>query len=119
MLVQISRNFLSDNPVSYEIKRAATVVKTLYENGVHTVLPVFYKASSILAATSCSAERSFSGLGRVKTYLRSTIGQERLSSISLLCMERAYTNSYRTLENDMDRIIDVIGHRSHRASHFF
>ena len=104
--VQIFRNFLSDNRVSHKIKRAAAVVKTMYENGPRTVLPVFYKASSILAtipATSCSAERSFSGLRRVKTYLRSTMGQERLSSISLLCVERAYTN--RTLENDMDRII--------------
>lgn len=118
--LQIFRNFLSDNPVSHQIKKAATLVKTLYENELHTVLPVFYKASSILAtipATSCSAERSFSGLRRVKTYLRSTMGQERLSSISLLCMERAYTN--RTLKNDMERIIDVFGQRSHRASHFF
>ena len=49
MLVQIFRNFLSDNPVSHEIKRAAAVVKATYENGLHTVLPVFYKASSILA----------------------------------------------------------------------
>ena len=100
--VQIFRNFLSDNPVSHEINKAAAVVKTLYEKGLHTVLPVFYKANSFLAtipATSCSAERSFSGLRRVKT-LRSTMGQERLSSISLLFMERAYTN--RTLENDMD-----------------
>ena len=82
MLEQIFRNFLSDNPVSHEIKRAAAVVKTLYENGLHTVLPVFYKASSILAtipATSCSAERSSSELRRVKTYLHSTMGQERLS----------------------------------------
>ena len=40
------------------------------------------------------------------------------SRISLLCMERAYTN--RTwLKNDMDRIIDVFGQRSHRASHSF
>ena len=86
MLVQIFRNFLSDNPVSHEIKRAAAVVKTLYKNGLHTVLPVFYKASSILAtipATSCSAERFFSGLPRVKTYLRSTMGQERLRSVFL------------------------------------
>ena len=76
--MEIFRNFLSDNPVSHEIKRAAAVVKTLYQNGLHTVLPVFYKASSILAtipATSCSAERSFSGLRRVKTYLRSTMVQ--------------------------------------------
>ena len=39
----------TDNPVSHEIKRAAAVVKTMYENGLHTVLSVFYKASSILA----------------------------------------------------------------------
>ena len=86
MLVQMFRNFLSDNPVSHEIKRAVAVVKTLYENGLHTVLPVLYKASSILAtipATSCSAERFFSGLPRVKMYLRSTMGQERLSSVFL------------------------------------
>jgi hypothetical protein len=65
----------------------------------------------------CSAERSFSGL------LWVTKGEDvpsfhNGSSISLLCMGRAYTNRTR-LENDMDRIIDVFGQRSHRASHFF
>lgn len=37
-----------------------------------------------LPITSCSAERSFSGLKRIKTTLRSTMGNERLTSLALL-----------------------------------
>ena len=35
--VQTFRNFLSDNPVPHKIKRAAAVVKTLYENGLYNM----------------------------------------------------------------------------------
>jgi hypothetical protein len=69
-----------------KMKNAATVVEKMHQNGLDEVLPVFYRVCSILAtipATSCSAERSFSGLRRVKTYLRSTMGQERLSGLAL------------------------------------
>lgn len=38
--------------------------------------------------SSASCERSFSCLRRLKTYLRSTTGQERLSSLALLAIER-------------------------------
>ena len=38
----------------------------------------------VLPVTSCEAERSFSTLRRVKTYLRSTMAQERLSGLALL-----------------------------------
>lgn len=37
-----------------------------------------------LPVTSCSSERSFSGLKRIKTPVRSTMSNERLSSLSLL-----------------------------------
>ena len=37
----------------------------------------------VLPVTSCEAERSFSTLRRVKTYLRSTLTQERLSGLAL------------------------------------
>ena len=63
--------------------------------------PVFYKASSILTTKGEDVRPFHNG-----------------AKISLLCMERAYTNRAR-LENDMYRIIDVFGQRSHRASHFF
>ena len=38
----------------------------------------------VLPVTSCEAERSFSTLHRVKTYLRSTMTQERLTGLALL-----------------------------------
>ena len=41
-----------------------------------------------LPVTSCSSERSFSGLKRIKTALRSTMTNERLSSLALLHLHR-------------------------------
>ena len=37
-----------------------------------------------LPVTSCSSERSFSGLKRIKTALRSNMGNQRLTGLSLL-----------------------------------
>jgi hypothetical protein len=42
---------------------------------------------SCMAVTNCSTERSFSCLKRTKTYLRSTIGENRLNNLALLCIE--------------------------------
>ena len=44
----------------------------------------------IILATLCSAERSFSALSRLKTYLRSTMGQQPVSNIALINIERAH-----------------------------
>ncbi len=74
---EIFRNFLQKNPA--EIKHASSVIKFMFQNGLHEVLPVLYKVCSILTtipATSCSSERSFSYLRRIKTYLSSTMGQD-------------------------------------------
>ena len=49
------------------------LVKWLQEDGIGEVLPSYKVAATILAAipvTSCSAERSFSALRRIKTYLK-------------------------------------------------
>ena len=84
------------------------------------MLPEFAKAQKILAvipATSCSAERSFSSLRRLKTYLRNSMGQERLSSLALLHIEREYVN--KVLNEDMTKMIDVFGQRSGRNKYFF
>ena len=84
------------------------------------MLPEFAKALKILAvipATSCSAERSFSSLRRLKTYLRSSMGQERLSNLALLHIEREYV--IKILKEDMEKIIDTFGKRSGRNKYFF
>lgn len=107
------------NPRS-RAKTVADVVYNMYTDGLNELLPVLYEAATILAsipATSCSAERSFSGLRRMKTYLRSTMGQERLNSIAVINIERAYSNT--TIKNDMAKIIDTFARRHRRDVYFF
>lgn len=40
--------------------------------------------------TTCSSERAFSGLRRLKTYLRSTMTSTRLNNIAVLNCHRSY-----------------------------
>ncbi len=46
----------------------------------------------LLPATSATAERSFSCLRRLKTYLRTTMGQERLNSVMVLHVHQSETD---------------------------
>ncbi|CAC5372028.1 unnamed protein product [Mytilus coruscus] len=54
--------------------------KELYPN-IFCILQILL---TMPPSTTTAAERSFSALKRVKTYLRSTMGQDRLSSLALL-----------------------------------
>ena len=96
------------------------MLETMQENDLFDIFPEFSKVVHILAvipATSrCSAERSFSALRRLKTYLRSTMGQQRVSNIALINIEKPYANS---VVNDMGRVIDIFGRRNGRDSYFF
>jgi len=46
-----------------------------------------------LPATSCTAERSFSSLQRVKTWFRSTTGEDRLNGLCMLSVYSEKVNS--------------------------
>ena len=47
----------------------------------------------VIPGNSTTAERSFSSLRRLKTFLRSTMGQERLNSVMLLNTHHDATDS--------------------------
>lgn len=65
--------------------------------------------------TVCIAERSFSGLKRQKTYLRSISTQQRTNCLALLNHHREIVN-----EIDLDRIVDdFISRCANRSSTFF
>lgn len=57
-------------------------------NGVFPNLAVALRIMLTIPITSASAERSFSTLKLIKTYLRSTMSQERLSGLALLAIEK-------------------------------
>ena len=69
---------------------------------------------SSIPATSCSSERSFSALRRIKNYFRNRIGQERLNNVSVLNIERLYANE--VLKYDLDSVIDAFGRLSDRRT---
>ena len=59
-----------------------TVLQAMFP-GLHTALVLY-----MLSATTCEAERSFSMLRRLLTYLRSTQGQDRMSNLALIHCHR-------------------------------
>lgn len=65
---------------------------------ISTILDIFIKVPGARELFSeidktCTAERSFSVLHRVKTYLRSTVSEERLNSVILLHIHKDKTDS--------------------------
>lgn len=69
----------------------------ILKNHFNVALPVMNQLFKILwtiPANTCSCERSFSSLKRIKTYLRNTTGQDRLSGLALLSIEREFEIDY-------------------------
>ena len=114
----IFSNFLLQS--ASETRRTPTALaKIMSLNKLDVILLKFFRLCKILAvipATSCSAERSFSCLRRLKTYTRNTMGQNRLNCLAVLNVERAFTNR---LMRNVDKIIDIFGQRKNRKSFFF
>jgi hypothetical protein len=49
----------------------------------------------------CGSERSFSSLRRIKTYLRNTIGQERLTCLALINIEKDFEIDIDAMASDL------------------
>lgn len=60
-----------------------------------------------IPVTSCEAERSFSALRRLKTFLRSTISEDRLTGLALL-------HIHRDIRVDLDDAVDRFAHSHSR-----
>lgn len=61
----------------------------------------------IIPVSTATAERSFSTMRRVKTYLRSTMGTQRLSGLGLM-------NVYREREILAERVVDTFANKKDR-----
>lgn len=82
------------------------------DNCDKNIFPSIYKMLQILITlpqTSCTVERMFSTVKRVKTRLRSKMSTERLSNLTLLSMEKELTKSL-----DRNRVLDVFRSMKHR-----
>ena len=74
------------------------------------MFPAVCKALAIalsLPATTCTVERSFSTLCRVKTWLRSTMSDHRLSGLCMMSVHRQRVNADKT--ELIKKVIDKFG----------
>ncbi|XP_057802667.1 uncharacterized protein LOC131017936 [Salvia miltiorrhiza] len=75
---------------------------------------IAYRILLTIPVTVASAERSFSKLKLIKSYLRSTMSQERLNGLAVLCIE------HEVLEKlDLEEIIDDFASQNARRSKLF
>ena len=87
-----------------DLLKSNDVLSFVIEAGMDNLFPnmcTLYKIFLTIPVTSAHAERSFSRLKLIKSYLRSTMRQERLSALSLLSIERKISCSC-----DYDAVID-------------
>ena len=80
-----------------------TLVRTICDvmNAIPTMLSEIAKLLYILLTipvSSATAKRSFSTLRRLKTYLRSTMGQQRLNNLMLLHINKDITDTIEELK---------------------
>ncbi len=74
-----------------ESKPVFDMIKKIIELDLQRCFPEVYRLCQLILtipSTSASAERSFSALKRIKTYLRSTQGQDRLSALATISIEK-------------------------------
>ena len=74
-------------------------------------LLIIYLTSPLANVT---AERAFSGLRRIKTYLRSTMDQNRLSSLAILNIENGNIDLI-----DIDEVLEEFVNNKNRRTKFF
>ena len=60
----------------------------LLDEDMFPSLKAIFQAALTIPVTSCSCERSFSALRRLHTWLRSTMGQVRLSHLAIISIEK-------------------------------
>ena len=81
---------------SAESKDAQEILKYITANSLIEIFPNLFIALRILLTSPisvASAERSFSKLKLIKNYLRSTMGQDRLSALALISIENKLSRS--------------------------
>ncbi|GBM37493.1 hypothetical protein AVEN_263163-1 [Araneus ventricosus] len=98
---------------------AISLLQFIIENNLQTTFSETYKLLLIIVTipkTTSEAERCFSTLKRVKTFLRSTMNGDRLSALAMLSIEKRMINDIPKFNENVidllacekDRRVDLI-----------
>ncbi|CAM8985780.1 unnamed protein product [Rhodiola kirilowii] len=96
-----------------ELDSASAILNFLKRANCYPTSCLAYRIMLTVPVTVASAERSFSKLKILKSYLRSTMSQERLNALALISIEHEFLEKL-----DYDRLIDDFASKSARRSMF-
>ncbi|CAM9001805.1 unnamed protein product [Rhodiola kirilowii] len=96
-----------------ELDSASAILNFLKKANCYPTSCLAYRIMLTVPVSVASAERSFSKLKILKSYLRSTMSQERLNALALISIEHEFLEKL-----DYDRLIDDFASKSARRSMF-
>ena len=88
-------------------------IKSYREEGGFQAVWVTYRILLTIPVIVALAERSFSKLKLIKTYLRSTMSQERLNGLAMISIENEYLDKL-----NFDNLIEEFASKNARRSNF-
>jgi hypothetical protein len=88
-------------------------IKSYWEEGGFQTVWVAYRILLTIPVTVASAKRSFSKLKLIKTYLRTTMSQERLSGLAMISIKNEYLDKL-----NYDDLIEEFASKNARRSKF-
>ena len=105
------------NGVIDNIPSGIHILNWHHSKGTNEFLPTLdYLLNVYFSApvSSASAERSFSSLRQILTYLRQTIGQDRLCNLAMIYLNRDISN--QVINKNMDNLIYTFAQSSKKKS---
>lgn len=100
------------------INCTSKLIEYLCNNNLEQIFPQVLRLAKLIVtipASSASAERSFSALKRLHTYLRNTQGQQRLTELSTISIEKALLSNVKRSVSFYDDVLKVYLEKDRRV----
>lgn len=86
---------------------AVNLLQFIIDNNLEQIFSETFKLIRIIATipmTSAEAERSFSTLKRIKTFLRNSMAEERLTALAMLSIEKKMVNQISNFNEEVIKV---------------
>lgn len=115
--LQVELEVLYNDVKYHNLSHIYDMIRIFETNDLKEVMPEVYKLFLLILtipSTSVSVERSFSCLKRIKTYLRNSTTQQRLSSLSIISIEKLLIQQLKVNEPFYEDIINIYASKKDR-----
>jgi len=117
-LNNLFKTYSYNNIYYHNLPHIYDMIKIFEKDGLKKVMPEVYKLFSLILtipSTSVSVERSFPCLKRIKTYVRNSTSQQRLSSLSTISIKKLLIQQLNENEPFYEETINIYASKKDRT----